>query len=107
MWFPARCQPRYKALGTTYGAEAKLRCRLQGALGDAPHALSAAGYNIRWLMRAIACPGLKPAFLRLLTAAVTLTTIVMPTVAPPLTTLARLVVSRLVCLTSAPSVVWA
>lgn len=31
------------------------RCWLQGALGDALHALScAAGYNIRWLMRAIA-----------------------------------------------------
>jgi IS5 family transposase len=30
------------------------RCWLQGALGDALHALScAAGYNIRWLMRAI------------------------------------------------------
>ena len=31
------------------------RCWLPGALGDALHALScAAGYNIRWLMRAIA-----------------------------------------------------
>jgi IS5 family transposase len=31
------------------------RCWLQGALGDAMHALScAAGYNIRWLLRAIA-----------------------------------------------------
>ena len=31
------------------------RCWLQGALGDALHALScAAGYNIRWLLRAIA-----------------------------------------------------
>ena len=30
------------------------RCWLPGALGDALHALScAAGYNIRWLMRAI------------------------------------------------------
>ena len=30
------------------------RCWLQGAVGDALHALScAAGYNIRWLMRAI------------------------------------------------------
>ena len=30
------------------------RCWLSGALGDALHALScAAGYNIRWLMRAI------------------------------------------------------
>ena len=31
------------------------RCWLQGALGDALHAVScAAGYNLRWLMRAIA-----------------------------------------------------
>ena len=30
------------------------RCRLQGASGDALHALSCAlGYNIRWLMRAL------------------------------------------------------
>ena len=35
------------------------RCWLQGAVGDALHALScAAGYNIRWLMRAIARLGL-------------------------------------------------
>lgn len=39
------------------------RCRLQGALGDALHALScAAGYNIRWLLRAIARLGLKLVF---------------------------------------------
>ena len=31
------------------------RCWLQGAVGDALHAVScAAGYNLRWLMRAIA-----------------------------------------------------
>ena len=30
------------------------RCWLQGAVGDALHAVScAAGYNLRWLMRAI------------------------------------------------------
>ena len=35
------------------------RCRLQGVPGDALHALScAAGYNIRWLLRAIARLGL-------------------------------------------------
>ena len=35
------------------------RCWLQGALGDALHALCcAAGYNIRWLLRAIARLGL-------------------------------------------------
>ena len=36
------------------------RCWLQGAVGDALHALScAAGYNIRWLLRAIVRLGLK------------------------------------------------
>ena len=46
------------------------RCWLQGALGDALHALScAAGYNIRWLLRAIVRLGLKVVFLRLLMAA--------------------------------------
>jgi transposase, IS5 family len=45
------------------------RCWLQGALGDALHALScAAGYNLRWLLRAIARLGLGPAFLRLFKA---------------------------------------
>ena len=43
------------------------RCWLQGALGDALHAISgAAGYNLRWLLRAIARQGIGPAFLRLL-----------------------------------------
>jgi transposase, IS5 family len=43
------------------------RCWLQGALGDALHTLScAAGYNLRWLMRAITRLGLGPAFLRLI-----------------------------------------
>ena len=43
------------------------RCWLQGALGDALHALScAAGYNIKWLLRAIVRLGLGPVFLRLL-----------------------------------------
>ncbi len=46
------------------------RCWLQGALGDALHALSCApGYNIRWLMRAIVRLGLRVVFLRLLLAA--------------------------------------
>lgn len=36
------------------------RCWLQGAAGDALHAvLCAAGFNIRWLLRAIALKGLK------------------------------------------------
>ena len=39
------------------------RCWLQGAVGDALHALScAAGYNIRWLLRAIVRLGLKGLF---------------------------------------------
>jgi hypothetical protein len=46
------------------------RCWLQGALGDALHAVScAAGYNLRWLLRAIARLGLGSLFLRLLQAA--------------------------------------
>ncbi len=41
------------------------RCWLQGALGDALHAvLCAAGYNLRWLLRAIAKRGLKGLFWR-------------------------------------------
>ena len=43
------------------------RCWLQGALGDALHSIScAAGYNLRWLMRAIVRLGISPIFLRLL-----------------------------------------
>ena len=46
------------------------RCWLKGALGDALHAIScAAGYNLRWLLRAIARLGIGPAFLRLLQVA--------------------------------------
>ena len=46
------------------------RCWLQGTLGDALHSIScAAGYNLRWLMRAIARLGIGPVFLRLLQAA--------------------------------------
>ena len=43
------------------------RCWLKGASGDALHAIScAAGYNLRWLLRAVARLGIGPAFLRLL-----------------------------------------
>ena len=39
------------------------RCWLHGAVGDALHALTcAAGYNIRWLLRAIARLGLRGLF---------------------------------------------
>lgn len=42
------------------------RCWLRGASGDAVHAvLCAAGYNLRWLLRAIVRRRLKPLFLRL------------------------------------------
>jgi IS5 family transposase len=41
-------------IGHTKSDNRMERCWLPGALGDALHALScAAGYNIRWLMRAI------------------------------------------------------
>ena len=43
------------------------RCWLKGAIGDALHTIScAAGYNLRWLLRAIAKLGIGPAFLCLL-----------------------------------------
>ena len=43
------------------------RCCLKDALGDALHTIScAAGYNLRWLLRAIAKLGIGPAFLCLL-----------------------------------------
>lgn len=46
------------------------RCWLKGSTGDALHAvLCAAGFNIRWLLRAIAKLGLRAALLRLLAAA--------------------------------------
>ncbi|GAB1392577.1 IS5-like element IS1478 family transposase [Rhodocyclaceae bacterium] len=42
------------------------RCHLKGQLGDALHAvLCAAGYNLRWLMRAMVRLGLKALLLRL------------------------------------------
>jgi len=46
------------------------RCWLQGALGDALHSIScAAGYNLRWLLRAIVRLDIGALFLRLLQAA--------------------------------------
>ena len=42
------------------------RCHLKGAIGDRLHAvLCAAGYNPRWLLRAIARKGLETFFLAL------------------------------------------
>jgi len=48
------------AIGHTKHDHRMIRCYLKGTLGDALHAIScAAGYNIRWLMRAILRLGLK------------------------------------------------
>ncbi len=49
-------------IGHTKADHGMQRCWLKGALGDALHALScAAGYNIRWLLRAIAGQAAKDA----------------------------------------------
>ena len=72
------------------------RCWLQGALGDALHALScAAGYNIRWLMRAIIRLGLKVTFLRLLLAAFVPVLQVSPSVGIRLAALAQSLAARI------------
>lgn len=50
------------AIGHTKSDHRMDRCWLKGAIGDALHAIScAAGYNIRWLMRAIAAQAAKAA----------------------------------------------
>jgi IS5 family transposase len=56
----------------TYSASCRTQgCWLQGAVGDPRHALCcAAGYNIRWLMRAIVRLGLRALFCALFTLAV-------------------------------------
>jgi len=49
------------------------RCHLKGAEGDALHVIAcAAGYNIRWLLRAIVRLGLKGLFAPLFVLIVTL-----------------------------------
>ena len=51
------------AIGHTKHDNRMIRCHLKGSLGDALHAIScAAGYNIRWLMRAIMRLGLTGLF---------------------------------------------
>jgi transposase, IS5 family len=51
------------AIGHTKHDNRMIRCHLKGSLGDALHAIScAAGYNIRWLMRAILRLGLTGLF---------------------------------------------
>ena len=58
-------------IGHTKADHRMERCWLKGALGDALHALScAAGYNIRWLLRAIARLGTGVASLGPLLAAI-------------------------------------
>ena len=54
------------AIGHTKSDNRMDRCWLQGSLGDALHALlCAAGYNIRWLLRAIARNGLRAVLFRI------------------------------------------
>lgn len=51
------------AIGHTKHDHGMIRCYLKGSVGDALHAIScAAGYNIRWLLRAIMRLGLKGLF---------------------------------------------
>jgi len=58
-----RCQAVEPAIGHANSDSRMDRGWLQGALGDALHALScAAGYNIRWLMRAIVRLAAKRSF---------------------------------------------
>ena len=55
------------AIGHLKSDDRMNRCWLQGKLGDTLHAvLCAAGYILRWLLRAMVRLGLKVAFLRLL-----------------------------------------
>ncbi len=55
--------PLLTAIGHLKSEHRLDRCWLKGALGDALHAIScAAGYNLRWLLRAIARLGIGPAF---------------------------------------------
>jgi transposase, IS5 family len=54
-------------IGHTKADHGMQRCWLKGSTGDALHAIScAAGYNIRWLLRAIARLGLGGSFYALL-----------------------------------------
>ena len=51
------------AIGHVKHDNRMIRCYLRGSIGDALHAIScAAGYNIRWLMRAIMRLGLRGLF---------------------------------------------
>jgi IS5 family transposase len=62
------------------------RCWLQGAVGDALHALTcAAGYNIRWLLRAITRLGLAGPFCALAAVVAYVASILGALLAPPKT----------------------
>ena len=57
------------AIGHCKNDHGMARCWLRGSLGDALHAvLCAAGYNLRWLMRAVRRKGAVFAVLRVMTA---------------------------------------
>ena len=57
--------PNVRVIGHVKHDHRMIRCHLIGSLGDALHAIAcAAGYNIRWLMRAMLRVGLKGLFLR-------------------------------------------
>ena len=60
------------------------RCWLKGSQGDAIHALlCAAGFNIRWLLRAIVRKGLKGLFARLILLRLWLAQSALAAAAPP------------------------
>jgi transposase, IS5 family len=68
-WLKRR-QAIEQAIGHTKSENRMDRCWLSGSSGDALHAvLCAAGFNIRWLLRAIAAKGLAALLLVLLQVA--------------------------------------
>ena len=71
------------AIGHTKHDNRMIRCYLRGTVGDALHAIScAAGYNIRWLIRAIMRLGLKGLFALVSIAAARLALRLKPTTTP-------------------------
>lgn len=83
------------AIGHTKADHRMDRCWMKGALGDALHALCcAAGYNIRWLLRAIARKGLAAAFFARTTLHDKLTRWPWALLAALLTSLAALLTAR-------------
>ena len=79
------------------------RCWLQGAVGDALHALCcAAGYNIRWLLRAITRLGLQGLFCALSAVVMCVVALLGALLTPPKTpsATARTAATRLSAVTS-------